>query len=75
MSALDLSRWGIELDAERAAFVRYLRVELGCSWRAVARECASKWGGDWGENQLAGIAICRGAAARLGESGHRPPWN
>jgi hypothetical protein len=75
MSALDLRRWGVTMTDERARFVRYLRVELGCSWRAVARECATKWGGDWGENQLAGIAICRGAASQLGERGQTAPWN
>lgn len=75
MRHLEVSRWGITMDADRAAFVRYLRVELGCSWLTVARECAVKWGGDWGTNQLAGIAICRSAAKHLGEAGTAAPWN
>lgn len=75
MSALDARRWGVEMTDERAEFVRYLRVDLGCSWRTVARECAVKWGGDWGENNLAGIAICRSAAKHLGEPPKGAAWN
>jgi len=75
MSRLDAARWGIVMDPDRAAFVRYLRVELGCSWTTVARECAVKWSGNWGDSQLVGIAICRTAAKHLGEAGSAAPWN
>jgi hypothetical protein len=72
---LDSRRWGIEMNNARALFVRYLRCELGCSWRTVARECAAQWAGDWGDNQLAGIAFCRSAANHLNEPPHLHPWN
>lgn len=72
---LDSRRWGVEMNNARALYVRMLRVELGCSWKTVARECAAQWAGSWGDSQLAGIAFCRSAAKHLGEAPHLAPWN
>lgn len=58
-----------------AVFVRDLRVDQKCTWRAVAHHCAEAWGGSWGSNQLAGIALCERAAAVLGEDPNAAPWN
>jgi hypothetical protein len=63
------------MTAEQAVFVRSLRVEKDYTWRAVAATCALEWGGDWGSNQLYGMAICERAAALLGEDYAVPPWN
>lgn len=75
MSALDVARWGITIDLPRARYVRWLRVSLNCSLRDVARECAVQWDGSWGDSSLVGLAICRTAAATLGEAGTAAPWN
>jgi hypothetical protein len=64
-----------DLAPEQARFVRQLRVDGGYTWRAVAETCAIEWGGDWGSNQLAGVALCEAAAAYFGEDGMQPPWN
>ena len=51
------------MTIEQARFVRKLRCEEPeYTWRAVAETCAMEWGGDWGSNQLAGMAICEKAA-------------
>jgi hypothetical protein len=63
------------MTAEQAAYVRRLRVDRGYTWRAVAETCAIEWGGDWGSNQLAGMALCERAAAMLGEDANTEPWN
>lgn len=63
------------LTADQAGFVRRLRVDSGYTWRAVAETCAVEWGGDWGSNQLAGMALCERAAGLLGEDPHTDPWN
>lgn len=63
------------MTREQAAFVRRLRVEGNYTWRAVAHTCALEWGGDWGSNQLAGIAICQRAARFFSEHYMQPPWN
>jgi hypothetical protein len=64
-----------DMSRERAEFVRRLRCEQEYTWRAVAATCALEWAGDWGSNQLAGMAICRRAAALFGEDYMRDPWN
>lgn len=74
-STLDCRRWGVEMNNARALYVRYLRVDLGCSWPTVARECAAQWGGSWGDSLLVGVAICRSAAKHLNEDPHLTPWN
>lgn len=65
----------IYVNPEQAQQVRQLRVELGYSWRAIARWASTMWGGPWGSNQLAGLAICKKAAKALGEDFMTPPWN
>lgn len=64
------------MTREQAEFVRRLRcAEDGYSWRAVAATCALEWGGDWGDNQLAGMSICKAAARHFDENFMEPPWN
>jgi hypothetical protein len=63
------------LTFAQAAFVRQLRCVDGYTWRAVAETCAIEWGGDWGSNQLAGMALCERAAALHGEDPNTEPWN
>jgi|SRR5579884_386072 len=63
------------MTSEQAEFVRTLRCEDSYSWRAVAETCALEWGGDWGSNQLAGMAICERAAELHGEHYMEEPWN
>lgn len=65
----------VAMSGEQAEFVRKLRCEDGYSWRAVAETCALEWGGDWGSNQLAGMAICERAAQLHGEHFMEEPWN
>jgi len=62
------------MTKEQAIFVRELRVDEGYSWRAVASACNKEWGGDWGSNQLAGMAICEKAATFFDE-GYEKIWN
>jgi hypothetical protein len=61
----------------RAAEVRRLRVDDGCSWRAVAHECFDSWQGTWSppSNQLMGMALCEVAARVHDEEYMREPWN
>lgn len=64
----------------QAKFVRKLRVEDGCTWRAVAGICNDqKWEnlGDWypDGNQLMGMALCEKAASFFGEKYMEEPWN
>lgn len=65
------------MTEERAAFVRKLRVDRGCSWRAVAAECSDTWQGTWypPSNQLMGIALCEAAALLLHQDANAEPWN
>jgi hypothetical protein len=63
------------LTREQADFVRDLRVGRRYTWRAVAETCAVEWSGDWGSNQLAGMALCERAARLLGEDPDVDPWN
>ena len=59
----------------QAEYVRGLRCDENYSWRAVAQTCALEWNGDWGSNQLAGMAICERAAEILGQHYMEKPWN
>jgi hypothetical protein len=72
-AAFDDDFAGLTLD--QARFVRRLRCVDCYSWRAVAETCALNWGGDWGSNQLAGMALCERAAALLSEDPNAEPWN
>jgi hypothetical protein len=63
------------MTPERAAQVRKWRVEDGGTWRWVAGEASAAWGTDWGTNQLAGMCLCRAAAAVFGEDANESPWN
>lgn len=65
----------IYVNPEQAQQARQLRVELGYSWRAIARWFSTMWGAPWGGNQLAGLVICEKAAKALGEDFMAPPWN
>jgi len=60
---------------DRAKYVKYLRCEAGCTWRAVAQYCSNEWQGDWGSHQIAGMYICETAADFLGEDASKEPWN
>lgn len=65
------------LDTEKARFVRIMRCEKRCSWRAVAASCAEEWDADWfpPNNQIVGMALCERAAEVLGEDPGQLPWN
>jgi hypothetical protein len=63
------------MTTDEALFVRRLRVDDEYTWRAVAGTCALEWRGEWGQNQLAGMAICERAAGLLGEHYMEEPWN
>lgn len=70
--------WQQVLDTmtqEQAEFVRFLRVEEGCSWRGVAAACNEEWGGDWESNQIAGMQFCEKAAPFFGEDAYDSKWN
>lgn len=66
---------GIRVTEEQARVVRQWRVKSGYSWRAVAEGFSQVYDGDWGDNQLAGLAICEKAAAWFKEDYLKPPWN
>jgi hypothetical protein len=70
------------INEERAYAIRWLRCELGCSWRSVAYRCHSIFGSGWctgwdtiPENQLVGQELCDAAAIVLGEDPDKKPWN
>lgn len=63
------------ISQEHAERVRVMRVQNNVSWRAIARWYDHLTEGDWGSNQLAGMAICRWAATHHKEHYLRPPWN
>lgn len=63
------------MTREDAEMVRRIRVDEGYTWRAVAETCALEWAGDWGSNQLYGMAICERAASFFGDHYMAPPWN
>lgn len=68
------------MTKEQAEFIRKLRVDEGCSWRAVARTCwEQKWAG-WEEwqppsSQPMGMALCERAARFFRENYRDAPWN
>ncbi len=68
-----------QMTKDQVALVRKLRIELGYSWRAVARAChEQKWPGwEWNppSNQIMGMALCERAAQLYGEDYMKPPWN
>lgn len=65
----------VAMTLERAEYVRWLRVEQECSWRAVAQRTANQWLGGWGSNQLVGEELCIVAARLCGEDPQSEPWN
>lgn len=60
---------------EQARFTRWLRVDEGCSWRAVAARYEEQYGDETGGNQLKGMALCEKAAPFFGEDPNEDPWN
>lgn len=60
---------------EQASFIRRLKVDENGTWRYVAEACSDAWGGDWGSNQLAGMALCERAAFFFNEDYQTDPWN
>ncbi len=68
------------MTAEQAKYVRHLRVDLGYSWRAVARTCwLQRWPlwVRWGppSNQLVGMSLCQVASDYFLEDYMEEPWN
>ena len=64
-----------DMPKEQASFIRKLRVEENGTWRYVAETCNNEWEGNWGSNQLAGMALCERAAILHGEEYTSDPWN
>ena len=62
------------LDIEKAQFIKFLRVDEECSFRAIAAECSEKWQKDWGENQIIGEDLCALAMQMLNEKPEQG-WN
>lgn len=65
------------MELWQARIIRVLRVEEGCSWRAIAEICYKLGWGKWSppSNQILGIALCWRAAQLLGEDHEKEPWN
>ena len=65
------------MELWQARIVRVLRVEVKCSWRAIAEACYKLGWGKWSppSNQIMGMALCRRAAQLLGEDYEKEPWN
>ncbi len=65
------------MELWQARIVRILRVEKGCSWRAIAEVCHNLGWGKWSppSNQIMGMALCERAAQLLGEDYRKEPWN
>ncbi len=67
------------MTEEEAKQIRKFRCEDGGTWRAVALRahkaqiCAHDW--EPPSNQIAGLELCRHAAALLGENPWKDPWN
>lgn len=53
------------MTQERAEFVRKLRIDEQCTFRAIAAACSKEWAANWGSNQLIGEDLCRAAAETL----------
>jgi len=60
---------------DRVQAVHRLRCVKRFSWRSLAAECEKLWKGDWGSNQLMGIALCQVAAELRNEDSEKRPWN
>jgi hypothetical protein len=67
-----------------APYVRTLRIEERCTWRAVARTVHERVAGDrnlraplWEplSNQIMGMALCKVAAETHDQDFMEPPWN
>jgi len=79
----DLERAAAGLLERRTVLVERvwrLRVAERRTWRGVARaltleEPVVRSWSDLPANQLVGIALCKGAATRLGQDFMEPPWN
>ena len=65
------------MELWQARIIRILRVEKGCSWRAIAEVCHNLGWGKWSppSNQIMGMALCERAAQLLGEDYEKEPWN
>lgn len=64
-----------DMPMEVARFIRSLRVDANGTWRYVAETCNNEYGGYWGSNQLAGMALCERAAQLHGEDYLTDPWD
>ena len=68
-----------KMTEQEANTIRYLRVTIGCTWRAVARNayndglCGANW--EPSSNQLMGMALCERAAIFFDEHYMEEPWN
>lgn len=79
----DFERAAAALLARRTVLVERvwrLRVAERRTWRGVARaltleEPVVRSWSDLAANQLVGLALCKGAAQRLGQDFMEPPWN
>lgn len=65
----------VELDETMLKYIREMRVERRYTWRAVAETMSELTKGDWGSNQLAGMAFCDKAARHFNEYYQQEPWN
>jgi len=57
-----------DMTVRQANCIRKMRVEYNCSWRVVAGICDGFWNGNWGENQIVGMDICKRAMEVLGQT-------
>lgn len=62
------------LDKDKAEFIKFLRVQEGYSYRAIAEECIEKWQQDWQGGQLVGEDLCAAAMHLLNEIAEQG-WN
>ena len=63
------------LDTQKCADVRYWRVGLRMTWRAIARKASKSWNLNWGSNQIAGMKLCQFVARHFGEDFMIGDWN
>ena len=66
-----------KIDQDKANRIRYLRVDLECSYRRIAELCFETFGGIWSpvDNQSAGIDLCYISSLYFGEDFNYSPWN
>ena len=63
------------MTPERCERVRKLRCGVfEHSWRQIAEICAEEWNGNWGDNQIWGMLICKVAAKHFDEDYINEPW-